>query len=271
MGTPHYIISAAFHNIGPIRSLSYHNEYEILFVEDGEIELKIGDKVYTAKKNSITLLANLEQQSLRLRQKSTCSRYCIFFRAPVTDTYIRNPELLSLLKNHSDIFQHCVDVSPIREEVINIIKLLLSCDGNAQYANDLAASYLTELLILISRLHPNLLSNNLSSSCKKRIYAVQRYFDEHYDEKIRISEICEKHYISSHYLSHQFKDLTGYSPKQYLTLVRLKHAAIMLHDTTMQINEIAWACGFADINNFCKQFKREYGCTPSEFREQDQQ
>ena len=270
MENPHYfMVSAAFHNTGPIRSLSYHNEYELLFVEDGEIELIIDNKVYVARKNSLTLLANLEQQSLRLRKTESCSRYCIYLHAPITDTYIKNPELLNLLKNHSDLFQHCIDVTPIRDQIITLIKLLIACDGEALYANDLAASYLTELLVHISRLHPDLLMNHLSSSCKKRIYAVQRYLDVHYQEQIRISQVCEMHYISSHYLSHQFKNLTGYSPKQYLTLVRLKHAASMLHDTVMPINEIAWECGFSDYNNFCKQFKNEYNCTPSDFRSQD--
>ena len=143
---------------------------------------------------------------------------------------------------------------------------MLNCRRNTRFVNDLIASYLTELLILLSSLHPELLTYNLSGTCRNRVLAVQRYLDKHFAEHIRIEDVCKSHFISNHYMSHQFKELTGYSPKRYLTLLRLRHAAIMLYDTNMAINEIVFRCGFSDINNFCKQFKKEYHCTPSEYR-----
>ena len=35
------------------------------------------------------------------------------------------------------------------------------------------------------------------------------------------------------------------------------------------VTYFAYSCGFTDINNFCKQFKKEYHCTPSDFRQQN--
>ena len=69
MEMQHNMISAVYHNTGPVRSQRYNNDYEILFVEKGQIELTVGEKVYVAKENSITLLNNLEQQSLKLKKE----------------------------------------------------------------------------------------------------------------------------------------------------------------------------------------------------------
>ena len=266
MDTSNYMISSAFYITGPVRNdFHHHNEYEIFFVEEGDVEIRIGNKVYQAKKNDLILLANLEKHSLR-QCSGTYHRYCVALHAAIADAYIQNAEILNLLKNHSASFQHCLDMTPVRETVISILEKLMHCDGQKPYANELVACLISELLIYVCQLHPSSQSVNLNETCKSRILAVQKYLGEHYREKIRISEICKDYYMSNYYLSHHFKELTGYSPKQYLTLIRLKHAAIMLHDTTMPIHEIASICGFTDINNFCKQFKREYLRTPGEFR-----
>ena len=257
-----FMISSAVRSEGKVRNdFHHHNEYEILFVEDGAVELQVGQKSYTAGPNSLILLANLEKHSLSPRS-DTYTRYCVTLHVPVTDLCIQDPELLNLLKNHTDTFPHCFDVSAIRETVLDIFRRIVRCRSDVPYANQLAACYITELLIHVRGRFPQL----QEQTCRSRILAVQKHLDRHFAEPLRIAEISSRYYISPHYLSHQFKELTGYSPKQYLTLLRLKHAAISIHDTETPINQIADTCGFSDINNFCKQFKREYGCTPTEFR-----
>ena len=183
------VVSAFYHTTGPVLSISYRNEYEIFFVEEGEIELTVGSKTYTAGKNSLTLLANLEQQGLRLKKNTHCSRYCVFLGAQTTDTYIRNPELLDLLKNHSDGFCHCVDMTPVRDEVLDIIRKMQHCREDVPYANDLASAYLTQLLVMVSRLHPQLKNSSMSEAYKNRIYAVQRYIDEHFSEDMTVADL----------------------------------------------------------------------------------
>ena len=155
MDGQNFMISSAFYSTGPVRNdFHHHNEYELFFVDEGAVEIRIGDKLYTAKKNDLILLANLEKHSLR-QCSGVYHRYCITLHAAIADAYIQNADLLNLLKNHSASFCHCLDMTPVREQVLQTVQKLLACDGSEAYANELVACLLSELLIYVRRLHPD--------------------------------------------------------------------------------------------------------------------
>ena len=52
----------------------------------------------------------------------------------------------------------------------------------------------------------------------------------------------------------------------YITDIRLGNAARMLVDTTQNISEVCYSCGFNNLSNFNRIFKAKRGVTPREFR-----
>lgn len=259
------IISEVHHCTDPVREdFHYHLEYELIYVIDGTIEIEINKQIYRASNDTLIFITNLDNHSVR-QISPKYERCYITLNPPVTDTFIRNPFLLNMLKNHTEGFSHCIDVTPIRSIVQDIFGKLLQCHDHDILTNELVSCYISELLIHICRLQPQPFEYE-SNTWKSRILNIQTYLDVHYKEKIYIRDICQKFYVSNSCLTHQFSSLTSYSPKQYLTMVRLKNAAIEIHNSSRSINEIAIDCGFSDLNNFIKQFKRAYGCTPSQFR-----
>lgn len=267
MASEAYIVSSAFHSTGKVRNdFHHHNEYELIFVESGTVSVRVGEKQYVARQDDLIMLANLEQHAL-YQNSSNYHRYWVTLNTMTTDACIHNLELLNLLKNHSESFNHCLNLAPLRSEVIHIFQKIIACNSESLYANDLVSCFISELLIYVCRLHPDIIVRDLNVPCKSLILGVQKYIEQHYREPLRIKELCDLFFISNSYLTHKFKQLSGYSPKKYLTRIRLKHAAIQIQDTTLPICEIAINCGFSDINNFCKQFKQEYGCAPSSLRE----
>jgi transcriptional regulator GlxA family with amidase domain len=67
-------------------------------------------------------------------------------------------------------------------------------------------------------------------------------------------------------LSRFFKLRTGKTFVDTLNDVRLGHASRMLIETTHSVNEIAYKCGFNNMSNFNRIFKKKKDSTPKEFR-----
>ncbi len=65
----------------------------------------------------------------------------------------------------------------------------------------------------------------------------------------------------------KMKDITGYSPKEYIKLIRVKKAAYLISTTSHTISEISMMVGINDPLYFSRVFKSQYKCSPKEWRQ----
>ena len=68
-------------------------------------------------------------------------------------------------------------------------------------------------------------------------------------------------------LSRLIKKRTGKSFVDFLNDYRIGFASRWLTETNQTIAEIAVSCGFCNLSNFNRIFKKNKGCTPSQYRE----
>ena len=72
--------------------------------------------------------------------------------------------------------------------------------------------------------------------------------------------------ISKYHLSREFTRCTGESIHQYLIRIRVNQAKILLKETTLSVEEIAYQVGIHHASHFIQLFREREGMTPLEFR-----
>lgn len=101
----------------------------------------------------------------------------------------------------------------------------------------------------------------------RRIESAYNYMLENYNKEISLADIAGLVGMTEVSFSRFFKKRTSKTFIDSLNEIRLGHATRMLVNTTHSVSEICLYCGFNNISNFNRIFKKKKGCTPSEFRE----
>jgi AraC-like DNA-binding protein len=110
--------------------------------------------------------------------------------------------------------------------------------------------------------------NNVELSYNsRRIEKAVEYMNQNFQKNITLTEISKLVNMSDVSFSRFFKARTGITFIDSLLELRLGHASRLLIDTTQSVSEVAYNCGFNNISNFNRLFKKKKGCTPKDFRE----
>ncbi len=93
-----------------------------------------------------------------------------------------------------------------------------------------------------------------------------RYIRENLGQRITLTSLCERFNTNRTTLTQTIKDLTGFSPMQYVSEERLNQSRADLLFTMLSLSEIAEKYGFIDDNYFIRAFKKRFGTTPLQYR-----
>jgi AraC-like DNA-binding protein len=92
------------------------------------------------------------------------------------------------------------------------------------------------------------------------------YISKNYSYSITVSQIANHLGISRSHLFRIFKENMGQSVQEYLLSFRLERAEVLMEQTDMSIKEIMYSCGFNDLPNFSRQFRKAFGKPPGTYR-----
>jgi len=134
--------------------------------------------------------------------------------------------------------------------------------------------YYLEFIAILDDLSKSENQKMLSNSCVEKIdfqnsdqiKKVYDYIQANFKRTITLNEISELVNMSPVSFNRFIKKRTGKTFVTYINHTRISFASRWLLDSDLSIGEISFMCGFNNIANFNRLFKKEKNCTPKEFR-----
>ena len=102
---------------------------------------------------------------------------------------------------------------------------------------------------------------------REKIKGILDYIREHFGEEITIKQAAELCFYSESHFMKYFKQYAGMPFIQYLNDYRLTRAGEYLKMTEENVTQIALKCGFENLSYFNRLFRRKFGVTPRQYRE----
>ena len=94
-----------------------------------------------------------------------------------------------------------------------------------------------------------------------------RYIDEHMTEDIRVLDIAAFAGVNKSYLQSLFRSRLDTTVTDYINKKRLEQAAFLLTNSTVNVTDIGFACGYNSRQHFGYTFEKYYGCSPRAYRQ----
>ncbi len=127
----------------------------------------------------------------------------------------------------------------------------------------------SSLLFILATLSEHRLFTLTEKNLDKRVESIKTaltYIKDNYREKIYLSDLAEQTNLNEQYFCRLFKKAIGHSPMEYINEYRIKQTRRLLEETNLSVTEICLECGYNNLGNFLREFRKYTGTTPLQYR-----
>ncbi|OIA99279.1 AraC family transcriptional regulator [Paenibacillus sp. LC231] len=250
-----------------------HDSTEIMYMISGvcRIDVKVGDteKSLTLKKGEFMVLDADVPHRLIVEQAVSCRMLNVEFGFMETEgrtlslrQIAGEEQEVSFLLNRPFPYLVLVD----QEEVYPVLKsLVLELDQRGTEGRMMTHMLFIQLLVCIARLY----DERERSEVQQSEFYIKRSVDflhQNYDRNIQVKDVAAEVNLHPGYLHRVFRRGTGRTITEYLTMIRMEKAKMLLEQTDIPIHEISDYVGVGSRQYFHMLFKKYTETTPVEFR-----
>lgn len=247
----------------------YHSHYEILYIESGSRTISVNEaKNVELNKNNIALLPpNIIHATTS--NSETQTRTLINISSELINE-IAEFSSMHIISGFDTMFLPLTsyDIKIIKYHIQQLIDMQAS--SNSPLKKDNIKIELASLLMTLANINYGMVSEtelyNLSRKNLVSMENITKYIGTHFYEDITLSELAQKVAMSEQNFIKRFTEKYNTTPIKYLNTFRIVTAQRLLESNTMNVTNVATACGFNSNAHFSRTFKRVTGITPKEYQ-----
>lgn len=250
------------------RLYHWHNDIELLLVIEGSVIVNTPGNEYFLNKDDLFLLNCNEVHSLT-RTKENNTLIAIQFDPKLSKTYYPLLQRIRFLEKQIDKRKYPEGSEVLKKCLLDFVADYYKKESGYEFK---LMSTLNLIIYYLVRLIPNeeILDDMLKAEKKnlERLSRIVDYVQENYSQKISLKDLAARENLDMYYLSHFIRKQLGISFREYVNKKRLEKAIELMALKKWTNTEIYIEAGFSDNRYLCSAFIKEYGCTPSQYKQQ---
>ena len=158
------------------------------------------------------------------------------------------------------------DANKVSAGLFLIKKYIESGKGLVSLERDSSGALIFKILFPLDRKMAHTISNDEQETTDrlfaKAVSAIEAHIS---DSDFNVTSLQNELGVGNKLLYRRIKQITGMTPVEYIRNIRMKKAALLLHENKYTISEVMFMVGFSNTGYFSKCFQKAFGMTPTEF------
>jgi len=176
------------------------------------------------------------------------------------------PENTSLKKFLTGSARGCQFFGESKAKIISILMKMMDCDDTGKLYGLLGIFEIFANTCEYHHLSSQASVESFGINENEAMHKALQYIMQNFQKDIQIKDLLEVTNMSYATFYNYFRRYYKVPFKEYLLDIRIDYACNLLRDQSLNISEIAYNCGFENLSNFNRQFRRLKDMTPSQYQ-----